>query len=135
MFLLVALVTLLAYVGYQYTQNKSVEQKKVAADKSDAGKQASTIYPVGSIDIMALNAYHDPYRPTLDCESAFMHVDEARSRGECGIHCLENIRQNIVDKMSERAGYWVEVRNRDGNVLPVPFNRKTILMQPDGVAI
>jgi hypothetical protein len=95
-----------------------------------------TIFPMGSIDTIALHANKDIYVPTLDTQSIYLHVDKAKQNsGTNGLNSLYNVQQGIQDKMAERAGYLVDVRNRDGRVLPVPFNRKTILMYPSGVGL
>lgn len=129
-FILIGLI--IGYLLYQAYRDHGGNQDAVIEQGSKTGV-GGIIYPMGSIDPISLFAANDPYKPVLDVQSVYLHVDESRHKGTNGLHALYNLQQVIQDKMGERAGYLVDVRNRDGNVLPVPFNRKTILMYPSAV--
>lgn len=132
---LVAVVLIVSYALVSLVQRTDTEKGYHTKNRNKKTKKDIVyIYPQDSIDIRALQAQRDMIVPTLEVDGMYLIMDQQDTvNGK--VRMLQNLKHKIDNNIGNRSAYLLDQVHRDGNVIPVPFNRKTNLPTPDFVGL
>lgn len=132
---LLAVVLVVSYIVVNMWQPPTVEKKAGKTKNKNKGrKEIMVIYPETSIDIRALQAHNDVIVPTLEVDGMYLIMDQMEGVN-AKVRTLYNLKKQIDSNLGNRGAYLLDQVHRDGNVIPVPFNRKTNLPTADFVGL
>lgn len=92
------------------------------------------IYPLPQIDIRALQSQRDTIQPTVQVNSIYLNLDQMGDNDPgakiLGLYSLQSVVQDGIDG---RSNQLLDLRNRDGRVIPYTENNKNIYYALSGV--
>ena len=131
---LVVVVLLVSYLLVKLLDRPDTDKGPRTQNNNKTSQNVTTIYPQDGIDIRALQAQRDVIVPTLEVDAMYLILDEMETVNK-KVNALYNLKHRIDRNIGNRGAYLLDQVRRDGNIVPVPFNRKPILPTADFVGL